>query len=71
MLSLGVNPADILDKESALRAKMAEWMKSMGTEERKAVGFDQAAQRATERADAAALMSMGGGASSEAPMADV
>jgi len=61
VLGLGGDVADILDKESELRTKKDEWMKSLGTEERKAVGFEQAARRALERADAAALMSMGWG----------
>ena len=53
-----MDPAEMPENESTLRAKMQEWKKSLGAEASQKVNFDAAVTAADERIGIAGLMSM-------------
>ena len=55
----GVEPAEMPENESTLRAKMQVWKKSLGAEASQKVSFDAAVTAADERIGIAGLMNMG------------
>ena len=55
----GVDPAEMPENESTLRAKMQVWKKSLGAEASQKVSFDAAVTAADERIGIAGLMNMG------------